>query len=1175
MKSKKVTTWNELKEMLEKANIEVGDYSKLSRKFDTFIVEIKKAIKKAIEQSPNPVHGYEAESIGSEKKTVRSKVHHSIESKIISKLNDLYYPSNKLEKYIFLRAGFDFWQKLFPRGIETKTDPYKIIEDFIKSKGTAGIFLETELLEKQQREKTAEQETARQTVETEQTKIVELANSICKKFLENNYSKYQPGLFEDRTKFSEKYNNFANSDDNNFFLILGESGVGKTNVICNVVEKELANKNNLVFPYDSSGLDKRSLEEIEKLLPSILSETEKESQKKAIFLFDAINESTSYCVLNESTGYCKVPYLELMKDIDSVILKNNYKNVKVIVSCRTFSWYDVIRHNLSKFSFKLTNDNQVEIRYFTKEELFKVYPKYETQFNQLTSVDDIKTHAFATVCNSLLDPLQLRWIAEAYAGKQLPQSENELNYENLCFQKLNNLEDRNCYELIYLISKFLIENRTHFLNDADLFKPKDETLKEIKRLFKDNDSEYTKAGRLLIDANFLKKDTLKFAYRFEFDRIQEAMFAHVFVKEKSKTNKNQLISVDEFMKVYAEKEHDVVYINFLRDALINDFKEKGYNNATIKELALTSDSGMQKLSYHTLSKLMHKHYNPVYEIIESIIENQAVLEFASKTTMDLITDLFIPTVYQQSKSYDKKPVALLQKIMAGSSSQITNQLGMNIYIITRRNKERAEDIINELFKYAHANNQLNIEYLIQLGVTSFILSTDIVTQMKDLNETDDLKLVTKTILGNWKKLSNRLFTKKIKIKSSKHKNLLNIFNGLPLFIRNPLLKYYIKKSVMKYGHVQSDFVNNLAEYQRFWTDIPKQHPQKWSRNDFCSLTPYLNPQTTDIQNQKVKILKGYESNNAFSYILLERLLIIQGTTNWNNVSGIINEIYNLDNSTDYSRMSLAYVLFHIIEKSESFNEAAFDLLSNITKDWSQKTKGKFSIITHGKDGKKFKQHILNWYIVAYFKWHEYSAINWQCSDSIKNSIPVFIELVEEALHTKNKDLLFYILENIGIVATDFGNTDLSYIEVAIRLFDYIVRKFETKEEIINFNTDSEIENYNKDLPTFMSKVLCTMDNYYPMEIKGYLETGLYSNLESPLAQDIKDKMKTCKEELEGLGGLLTHRSGNFIVWGCKNSPEIREFFIEILKDSEKVKNINQWAFIIVEKGVEKLIGLKI
>ena len=1090
----------------------------------------------------------------------------------------------RLQKYLFACSNEKHWWEALKTRTKRTRSQNEIIDDFLEYENNASDFFEEMVgrkpgISSAETLKTVGTYTEAESIADEKSNIVfsnidlqKYSDSVCEKFLHNNSSKYRKEVFEDREAFKKKYNSFVSSS-NNFFLLLGESGVGKTNIVCNVVEieREAKEKNNLVFAYDSNGLDEKSLKEIAGYLPAIQEKIEEKSIQ-AIFIFDAINEATGY-----STS--KLPFLDLLKDIDALILKEKHDHIKVLVSCRTFSWRDVIQYNLPKFSFILTDENQVEIEYFTEKELLAAYPKYQKSYDLHNSLQEIETDAYATVRKSLRNPLQLRWIAEAYKGKPLPQSETQLNYEHLCFEKLEQLKaiDRRVYELIYHISKYLFENKAHSLNESDLFDNRDEDLHKIRLLLIDDKSEYTPAGRLLIDANFLKKDA-HFAYRFEFEKIQEAMFAHVFLREQSKKYRDKIIPVQEYMNVYAEKEHDVVFNNFLRDAFINDFKEKGYNYATIKDLALTNDAGMQKLAYLTLSKLMRQHYNTVYEIIESIIDDDAFMGFASKTTIDLISDLFIPSIYEQSTGNDKKPVALLQKMMfhAGKNPQIANQLGLNTYIITRRNQKRAEEIMNELFHFALTQNQLSIEYLIQLGILTFVLSVDTITTTptKDTDPQNNLDFVIKNILHPWKIIVKRIFSKELKVTGPGPKVLWRIINHLPLFIRNRTLKIFIKLTLMRFGGVQSDFVNNLAEFKRFWTDVPKQNSKGWSQKDYKSLTSYLDPQKNDIQSQKSKIIAGYQSNNAFSYFLLERVLIVQGITNWNNISGIIDEIRQLDNLTDYSKMSVAYVLFHIIEKSDKFNEPAFQILSKIAKEWSSSTKGKFSIVTHGEKGKKYKQFILNWYFVAYFKWHDYRKIDWTSSVSINENIPEFIELVDEAFAKNDKDLLFHILENIAIVATDFGYTDIRYIEAAIRLFDYIVKKMDTKEKIINFKTSSQSDN-NKDLSTVMCGVLCTMQNYFPQEVSGYLEAELFSNLESPLVQEIREKMSLMNFEFEGLGGLLTHRTGNLIVWICKNHTEARNVFMDVLKNACQVHHANQWAYRMIEYCVEKLLDVKL
>ncbi|MCL2245630.1 MAG: hypothetical protein FWC10_00730 [Lentimicrobiaceae bacterium] len=1011
--------------------------------------------------------------------------------------------------------------------------------------------------------------------------IEQYSKSTCEKFLQINAKKYRRDCFAGREEFTLKYNNFTTQDKHNFFLILGESGIGKTNFICNIVEKEISN-NSLVFSYDSSGLSKESIKGIASLLPTIQKGIEKSPEKKIVFLFDAINEATNYCSPDESDE--SVPYLELLKDIDTTISKN-YPDFKVIISCRLFSWDDVLKDKISRFSFKYdSKETFVELREFTEHEFKSVYPLYKAKHNLQTEIEEINTLAYATLRKELLNPLQLRWVADVYENQVLPQTADELNYEHLCRKKIKQLEktDRTVKELIHRISRHLISRKAHVLNDSDLFYDenlKDTNLKRILELFKVKvSSEYTTAGRLLIDANFLKK--VDNGFRFEFDRIQEAMFAHVFVDDMSRERyTNELIPVHEFMSVYNSMEHDVVYNNFLRDALIKDFKQKREKYTSIWELAVTDDPNMQKLAYHTLSKLMHKHYNAVYEIIDEIIDHEAFLGFASKTTMELITDLFIPSVYEQSVGNANQPVTLLQKIMlnAGKNKEITNRLSLNTYVITRRNKERADEIIKELFKYALESEQLSIEYLFQLGTLSLVLSIDILTQSTEADKEKNLEFVRKNILNNWKTLANRMFStkkteaKKLKITGPGPKLLWSIFNRIPLFIRNKILKFVIKVGLLKFGHVQGDYVNNLAEFKRFWKDIPKKDSKgAWSQKDYSYLTSYLDPQKGDIQEQKKVILEGYKLNNAFSYFLLERVLIVQGISNWNNVSVIIEDILNLEELTDYNKMSVAYVLFHIIEKSEKFSKQAFQNLSKITKDWISSTKGSFSIITHGEHGKKYKQFVLNWYLVAYFKWHDYRDIDWKDVASVEQKLPVFVQLVNEALTNHDKDLLFCIIENICKVATDFGYTDTRYIEVATRLFDFVVNSIDTDDRLSLFKSASD----EKDLPDFMCETLNTMQSYFPVEVKGYLDADLnFSN--SILAQRIIEKMRLADSVSETLGDLLTHRTGNFIVWVCRDFPAGRNLLMDLLKNAENVNNQRQWAFKTAEKCMLKLTGIKL
>lgn len=279
---------------------------------------------------------------------------------------------------------------------------------------------------------------------------------------------------------------------------------------------------------------------------------------------------------------------------------------------------------------------------------------------------------------------------------------------------------------------------------------------------------------------------------------------------------------------------------------------------------------------------------------------------------------------------------------------------------------------------------------------------------------------------------------------------------------------------------------------------------------------------------------------------------------------------------DYILMSHCYVLFHIIDKSltnewkEDVEGEAFRILEETVYKWSRKTYGRFKApyidqvkTTYGV----YKQFVINWYIVAACKKageDKYSV----------EHIPVITRMIDEIMASKNKDrdLLFYIIENISVAATNLGK-----IYTSLALFNYVVNKVNSESLIDEFNLEKDVAEYkDKKIDEYLVSVLNTMKSFYPEETAQYEadHLSLLSEKGNAVSKAILNKSRVITVMEETLGSLLTSRFGNFFVWGLQDK-DIRGFIISILKKSDKNKNDKDWAFLGIQYAFKALLGYKI
>lgn len=232
--------------------------------------------------------------------------------------------------------------------------------------------------------------------------------------------KYDPTLYINRSDVESELDAFLASGRNGLLLI-GESGAGKTNLLCHQAEKWL-NEGHVVLYYDCGGSLTLNVEDIimsdlapqmkvsfEALIGRIV-ELVKPKEKCVICLFDAINEFQD--------GEYRAA--DLLKRLDAIVRRTPFVNLKILISCRTGAWknLDLLgRTSIFWDRYYPPSREPLSLLGFNPTELEDAYALYQKRYDIKNEFADLGNGLRNTLC----DPLLLRITAMAYTKGVIPQ----------------------------------------------------------------------------------------------------------------------------------------------------------------------------------------------------------------------------------------------------------------------------------------------------------------------------------------------------------------------------------------------------------------------------------------------------------------------------------------------------------------------------------------------------------------------------------------------------------------------------------------------------------------------------------------------------------------------------------------------------------------------------------
>lgn len=1069
-----------------------------------------------------------------------------------------------------------------------------------------------------------------------------IAKLETKRFLANIYreKKYNRELFVNREQISSTLNNFFNSNTV-LFPILGIAGQGKTNQLCfwaeNLIEQ---NKCSLIFSsaeFSSCTLDNRlksifnhsHRKDIANLIDKFHDIALQNNEYIYIF-FDAINECIHY-----KDEELEIGAVALYNAIIRIFAKKKYSQFKIVITCRSYTW----KHSLSRIaqqykSFTFSpGDIYSSIRGFSPEELKKAYGIYQELYQMESKFDELTP----TAKIRLKDPLILKIACTNYLCQTLPEHSKDFTSIALFNKMFNDISSSYAGKkqslIIEQIAEYILaahENgiATDCIPESSLKKALEDQsnpLHKLSSLIYKHDGISVAYTELI---NRPERPILRIAedinqgeryIQFIYERFLEYVMARVFVARESNNGIIKApIPPEKYINTIAHTSKSVIYMGAMRNALAidilrtNDFSTiismmrdyadnyevalliselnntlvvENYENQIFELINILLNTNIENIQPHI------EEFNQITKLInsnkatESIIArhkevHKALLPIIRLRKTAVITTLngIFATDYFNEGLYSHDPYQILWRLMNEPISEVKNDAIMYIYYLSVRHhtlsfspikQNISEQIIDKMYnKIRNKSLAGNIVFRSKRNNMFSLLETAVRLTVL---------LIIDTQLSQHENYKQRTTTLMEHIKSI-FKYITLDFSIIRLFM--PFFQFIMRKQLT----FQSNYVNNIIEYQGFWDDsiIPKfSEHEGWSRDTMCKLLPILKFHSSNKSQQQIMvdlyknmypaIIEAYNSGDSMSYFVLERITVIMGVADWLNIREIAITIFDnckQNQWQDYSQMSMLYSLYQIAIYSP-LNQDLISIFAREAKDWTLRTKGRFKARNSHKANPMgvYKRNVMNWYAVIYCT----HSSDGKPLDGDKRCVPLFYEMIDFAINNNDKLLLFHLIENIIELITDFG-----FIYTSLNLLFHIIKAYDTSQKVDKLNQVIVERDgiYSQSLVSVIGNTLSTAKNYFADEVDSFIKNDIVG-LPFPGIAKYKEQILSYHPSGESLSDLFTHKFGNFLMWSLLHEPVFDDFAIKAMTSTKNAKDCVDWFNKVVKILIKEMFNVNV
>lgn len=1052
------------------------------------------------------------------------------------------------------------------------------------------------------------------------------------RFLDRVYreKKYNRELFVERTALSSVLRNFTESDKT-LLPLLGEAGQGKTNQLCFWTE-EISASDDGVLIFSSSDFSEYGLpatlrrvfgtsprKDPERIVREMHERAAQEDRIIYVF-FDAINECLHYEENSELIGP-----VALYESFRNLFIKPEYSRFKVLFTCRNYTWKNLFHKQMGRDeAFMYKPDGGTEVHGFNDAELQEAWRIYQNlyqmsnDFNTLSKVSLVR----------LKDPLVLKIACTNHVGRTLPDELEKFTSVAL-FEEMTDIISHSYAGRQQL--EILLTMASYMLGEYEAGRPSDriETA-ELKRACSDTSSPLHKLSSLIYKngvrtvactelLNKPERPILRHVQspdghteiQFIYERYLEFLMAKVFV-DKHVTG-DSMIPAETYIKALCGKSGNVVFMGTLRNALILDCL-RTHDNSTVISLIqdhegnfeasllvselfsiLVSENFEETLFSLTRKMLMKgdglsselvKEFNSITKLIyankadENVIsrhkELQAALKpeirLAESAAITVINGMFLSDWYNSSL-YRNDPYELLWSLVNNRFLDVCNDACMYIYYLH-----------NKKFTGSHTPVKENITLRIVHRMFDEIKEKGLVKTIS--NKALRSKSVSFVEAGG--RIAVMLMINEMLAGRDKEAaRLMDELRGLVSYLT---WDYRIIKLIMPFFSTilrkqitfQSAYVNNAIEYQTFWDDtiVPASDggEGRWCRHDVCELADCFitgrNDGFKSFRKEKDRILKAYYSGDSFSYFVMERLMIVAGISDWENIAPIVRDFfsdrYRSNEWFDYSQMSMLYVLYQLHKKASGYIPELVEIFSREAADWTLRCKGRFKGHNSSKANTTgyYKRNVMNWYCDVYCAHYGDNVAH----EGDSTAVPIFYKLIEDGIARRDRTLLMHLLDNVSELVSDNG-----LIKTALALLFHtmsLLGDSAAVKEIDSAPSDRDDGFFRLGLVQAIGNILSTAKNYFPEEVDEFLKREIVG-LDFEGISTYREEVLSYNPSGESLSDLFTHSFGNFVIWSLVNFEPFKAYAVKVVKMSEKTSDSFQWYDYAVREGFRELFRVKL
>lgn len=787
------------------------------------------------------------------------------------------------------------------------------------------------------------QEAKRKQEQVEKLEWVQ-SRKVCASISEQRMStvshKYKPDLYLQRSHAYESFVKYLRSDKR-VFVLVGKSGVGKSNFILSLADELRENQDICLLMYDGAQLKVNpSMHKViaddfnerltinGKKVDNVWQEINKVEEidgKKFVLFVDAINENPQAS--------------ELLRQLDS-LAQSSWSWIRIVLTCRPETWQvirrgvklaeglyyqelegDVIGVELQPFSYS------EKLEEFSHQELNNVYEKYKakyllkSQFKELSS--DIK--------KILCDPLNLWLISNIYQYKAIPKSLaasdlvgeylDSLVKNNILWQDDFRFLEKNLIPLMMGSHGRIVNNLTITdIDEAgnDLY----ESVFSEQVLSDGTRRNHTFTN--LVDAGVLVKSIVSHSPQitFKYERFYEH-FAGNFLVQQGKNEDDQAV----YFSRWVDKIEKYPFIwGAVKIALVQMARRDDKGLEVLKRLSFTEKQNIKELMVVVLIEVGQNNLGQVESMLSALLKE-------SKNK-----NVWLPFLWSKKDIYERSIVNMKKIIVEAASFLELTDVIVNVagdrmpkvqshaekyaYYIWLKNNQKGYEILEKIGKQTINNwvflDTRKLDFFINLAVLIFFKSSNDESSMARLQ-----RIIQDVI--------KRIFFVDV--------NFLGIsFQGLDYWLREMILRLSIK-IVLEFADNQFLFAEGkrLSFTKELRSSLVVTQRHKATLERIINYAGDVKPALDDFRKDVIEIL---DTQDVLACFLVVNAFMRQIDNYGHKLLPLIEEIYHIGMVRDRSAIvphALHDLYWGYLYKRS--DEVVRQLLKRLEKEWVRQTKG--------------------------------------------------------------------------------------------------------------------------------------------------------------------------------------------------------------------------------------------